>query len=80
MKREKRFDNTSAKTKERSKSLILLELGEDLFAVSSATKPNWGYLLTQKNGCTCEGYSRNADCAHLKRVEAFLDERETSTA
>ncbi len=78
--RGKRFDNTSAKTKERSKSLILLELGEDLFAVSSATKPNWGYLVTIKDGCPCEGYSRNGDCAHKKRVEAFLDEREASIA
>lgn len=74
MERLKRLVNVSPKTIERSKRLILLELGDGVFAISSSSKPNEGYLVTLKDGCTCDGYANRGDCAHKKRVEAFLDE------
>ncbi len=79
MKRLNIVVNVTEETIERSKSLMLLELDEGKFAVSSGSKPTRGYLVTLKDGCACKGYGHRGDCAHKKRVEAFLDEREAST-
>ena len=75
MKRLKKVPNISARTIERSKKLSVIELGEGRFAVSSNSKPDGGYLVQIKEGCSCKGFQFRSDCAHVKRVESFLAEK-----
>lgn len=74
------FRNISKKTEERAVELTVMELGNEMFAVSSYSKPSGGHLVSIQGGynCDCIGFNRHADCSHIFAVQTLLANKKES--